>query len=109
MSTTSATAVVAGRPTNPGRQWWRAQGDEQAAGEVDLVDPLVERLVIGNPAEVEDVAEEQVRQVDKDREDAARKGQRRTGSDPAIRIAPMTRTSMVNRFPRSGQSSRAWR
>jgi hypothetical protein len=73
VSTTSATAVVAGRPTNPGRQWWRAQGDEQEAAEVDLVDPLVERLVIGNPAEVEDVAEGQVRQVDKDREDAAAK------------------------------------
>jgi hypothetical protein len=52
---------------------------------VGLVDPLVERLVVRDPAEVERVSLEQVGQVDEDRQDAAREGHCRTGSDPRMR------------------------
>jgi hypothetical protein len=49
-----------------------AQSNDEECREVDLVGPLVEGLVVRDPAKIEDVAKQEVGEVDEDREDAAR-------------------------------------
>src|SRR6266508_3908908 len=47
-----------------------SHGNDEEGREVDLVDPFVERLVVRDATQFEDVTEEQVRQIDEDGQDA---------------------------------------
>ena len=82
-------------PTGP------LERDDEEEPDVDLVDPLVPVLIVGESAEVDGLAEEEVGEVDEDGDQSADEGQRRTGSEPAMRIRAMTRPSM-------GQAKACW-
>jgi hypothetical protein len=59
-----------------------AQRDREEAPEVDLVEPLVERLVVRQAAQVDDVADEQVGEVDTDGQEAAGERPAEDGQGP---------------------------
>ena len=59
-----------------------AQRDHEEAAHVDLVQPLVQRLVVGQTAQVDDVADEQVSEVDANGQEPARERPAQDGQGP---------------------------
>jgi hypothetical protein len=72
-----------------------AEADPQEQAQVDLIEPLVEALVIGDAAEIQQVAQKEIAQVDEDREETAEEWPAQDREEPTIRNAAMTRTSRV--------------